>query len=104
MKIAIAAEGKEADSTVSSKGGRSPYYIIFEDGKILESIKNPFARGSGGAGFSVAYMLAEKGVEKVVAGKIGENMVAALREKNIIFIEASESDICEIVVNKILKN
>lgn len=103
MKIAIATEGKESNSTVSSKGGRSPYYIIFEDGKMSESIKNPFAVGAGGAGFSVAYMLAEKGVEKVVAGKVGENMISALREKGIRFIEASESDICEDLVKNIFK-
>lgn len=101
MKIAIASEGKAAESRVSSKGGRAPYYLIIEDGEIVEIIKNPFAVGAGGAGFSVAYMLAEKGVEKVVAGKVGENMVSALKEKNIIFVEASDPDVCEDIVKNI---
>lgn len=104
MKIAVATEGKAVESRVSSKGGRAPYYLIFEGGKIVESIKNPFAVGAGGAGFSVAYMLAEKGVKKVVAGQIGANMVSALKDKDIIFIEAGDSDICADVVEKLLSN
>jgi predicted Fe-Mo cluster-binding NifX family protein len=85
MKIAIASEGKQEDSEISQKGGRSPYYLIFENKKLIEIIKNPFAIGSGGAGFSVVYMLADKKVELVIAGEIGENMVSALKEKQIRF-------------------
>ena len=87
MKIAIASEGKDENSEISSKGGRAPYYLIFENKKLIETIKNPFAKGSGGAGFSVAYMLAEKTVDLVVAGKLGGNMVSALKEKGIDFQE-----------------
>ena len=89
MKIAIASEGKEINSEISQKGGRAPYYLIFENKKLIETIKNPFAKGSGGAGFSVAYMLAEKKVNLVIAGKVGGNMVSALKEKNIEFREES---------------
>jgi len=89
VKIAIASEGKDEDSEISSRGGRAPYYLIFEDKKLIETIKNPFSAGSGGAGFSVAYMLAEKKVDLVVAGKVGGNMVSALKEKGIEFKEES---------------
>ena len=87
MKIAIASEGKNEDSGISQQGGRAPYYLIFEDKKLIEVIKNPFASGSGGAGFSVAYMLAEKKVNLEIAGKVGGNMVSALKEKGIEFKE-----------------
>ena len=89
MKIAIASEGKDENSEISQKGGRAPYYIIFENKKLVETIKNPFASGSGGAGFSVAYMLAEKNVNLVIAGKVGGNMISALKEKGIEFKEKS---------------
>jgi len=65
----------------------APYYLLFEDKKLTETIKNPFATGGGGAGFSVAYMLAEKKVNLVIAGKIGGNMESALKEKGIEFKE-----------------
>ena len=89
MKIAIASEGKDLNSEISSKGGRAPFYLIFENKKLIEVVKNVFAVGGGGAGFSVVYMLADKGIKKVFAGKIGGNMVGALKEKGIGFKEAS---------------
>jgi len=97
MKIAVASEGKDKDSEVSPKGGRAPYYLIFEDKKIVESIQNPFAAGSGGAGFSVAYMLAKKKVNLVVAGKVGENMISALKEKGINFREENNKKVREVI-------
>ena len=49
----------------------------------METLKNPFAIGGGGAGFAVAKMLKDKNVDIVVAGHYGENMIGALEEKNI---------------------
>jgi len=97
MKIAIASEGKDNDSEVSQRGGRAPYYLIFEDKKLIESIKNPFATGSSGAGFSVAYMLADKKIDLVIAGKVGGNMESALKEKGIEFREESEKKVEEVI-------
>ena len=57
--------------------------------ELLEAIKNPFAKGGGGAGFSVAKMLADKNVNKLVAEKIGDNMEGALQERNIEYESAS---------------
>ena len=37
MKIAIASEGKDVDSEISSRGGRAPYYLIFEDKELVEN-------------------------------------------------------------------
>ena len=52
-------------------------------------MKNVFAVGSGGAGWSIAYMLADEKIDLVIAGKIGANMETALKEKNIKSKEAS---------------
>lgn len=87
MKIAIASEGKDVESEVSEKGGRAPYYLVFENKELIETIKNPFAAGSGGVGFSVAHILADKSVELVVAGKFGGNMESVLKDKEIEFKE-----------------
>ena len=97
MKIAIASEGKDKDSEVSQSGGRAPYYLIFENKELIEAIKNPFATGSGGAGFSVAYMLTDKKVDLVIAGKFGGNMESALKEKGIKFKEESGKKVEEVI-------
>jgi len=89
MRIAIASEGKNEDSEISSRGARALFYLVFDDGKLTETIKNPFAVGSGGAGWSVAYMLADKNIDLVVAEKFGPNMEIALKQKKLKFKEAS---------------
>lgn len=83
MKTAVASMGKEESSEISQQAGRAPYYLIFEDGKLSETIENPFAVGGGGAGFGVAKMLADRGVKKVVAGAFGPNMSGALEQRGL---------------------
>ena len=83
MKIAVASDGKDESSTVSTKGARASYYLFFEDGVLVETMKNPFAVGGGGAGWSVAHTLAQKGVELVIAGAFGNNFETALSQKGI---------------------
>ena len=90
MIIAIASTKKDFKGNISDQGGRAPYYLLIdEQNKILEVLKNPFARGGGGAGFSVAKMLEQKNVNKLISGKIGANMQGALQEKNIEYVSAS---------------
>ncbi len=84
MIIAIASTSADLQGSISNQGGRAPYYLLInEENKLLESIKNPFARGGGGAGFGVAKMLAQKNVQKLIAGQIGDNMQSALKERSI---------------------
>ncbi len=89
MKIAIASEEKNEKGEPSLRGGRAPYYLIFDNKKLTKTIKNVFAVGGGGAGWSVAHMLAKEKVELVIAGRIGPNMQFALKEKKIKFKETS---------------
>ncbi len=90
MIIAIASTSGDFKGNISDQGGRAPYYLLLnEKNEILEALKNPFAQGGGGAGFSVAKMLEQKDVQKLIAGKIGDNMQGALQERNIEYISAS---------------
>jgi predicted Fe-Mo cluster-binding NifX family protein len=99
MKIAIASDKKDLSSIVSNRGGRADYYLVFEDKKLVETIKNPFAVGGGGAGFSVIEMLSDKKIDKIICGKFGTNMISAMKEKNINFEEIQDKKIDEIIKN-----
>ncbi len=83
MKKAIASEEKDKNSIISEKAGRAPYYLIFEDKNIIKIIKNPFTIGGCGAGWSVTDMLNDENVQKEIAGNMGANMQAALKQKGI---------------------
>jgi len=92
MVIAIASTKSDLKGDISEQGGRAPYYLLIDEkNEILEVWKNPFAKGGGGAGFSVAKVLEQKNIRKLVAGKIGDNMQGALEQKNIEYISASGS-------------
>ncbi len=90
MKIAIATEEKDPKGTVSDRAGRATFYLIFDDKQsLLETIKNPFSIGGGGAGFSVAKMLADKQVAIVIAGKFGPKISDALETRNVSSVSFS---------------
>jgi predicted Fe-Mo cluster-binding NifX family protein len=84
MKIAIASVEKNEDSKISARGGRAPYYLIFDEkGKFIEVIANPFNMGGGGAGIAVAKMLADMGINVFLAGMVGDKMADALDERGV---------------------
>lgn len=88
MKIAIASTAKTVTGEISPKGGRAPFYLIFDENfKLITFLKNPFASGGGGAGHGVAKILEDECVTKIIVGKVGENMKAALTTTNIELIE-----------------
>lgn len=104
MKIAVASEGENEDSLVSLITGRAPFYLIFEDRKLVKTIKNPFKIGGGGAGIGVAQMLANEGVDMVISGRFGPNVQAWLDSKNIKMYSVEEKASVREVVEEAIKN
>ncbi len=96
MKVAISSDGNKEDSRISEVSGRAPYYLIFENGKLKKVVKNPFRIG-GGAGFSVAAMLADEKVDIVVSGKFGPNMTSSLKEKGIKYKEMHNVSVSDVL-------
>ncbi|MBN1664311.1 MAG: NifB/NifX family molybdenum-iron cluster-binding protein [Deltaproteobacteria bacterium] len=92
MKIAVATIGKDVTSEISPRSGRSKFYLIFnEKGDLIDVISNPFSRGGGGAGFGVAKMLADKGVNIVIGRQVGENMETILNTRGLKYCEMTGS-------------
>lgn len=84
MKIAISATGPSLDDEVDPRFGRCQYLIIADpDTMQFESMQNPNAMASGGAGISTAQMIAQSGVQVVLTGNCGPNASEVLSAAGI---------------------
>jgi len=80
MKIAVAANSKTAEASVSNMAAKCPYYHIFNNkGELIEVIDNPYRDTSRGAGPLAANFLAQKDIDIIVAESFGSKMIDALR-------------------------
>ena len=80
MKVAVAADSKTAEASVSDMAAKCPYYHIFNNkGELIEVIDNPYRDTSGGAGPLAANFLAQKDIDIIVAESFGSKMIDALR-------------------------
>jgi predicted Fe-Mo cluster-binding NifX family protein len=87
-RIAVAAEGKESSSMVSSVAARSPWYLIFDkNGNILEVVENPYKASRGSTAAPVLSFLSEKGVTTIVAGAFGEKMIQGMATRGMRHLE-----------------
>ncbi len=79
-KIAVASNGKDATSSISSKADKCPYYLIFNStGELIEVIGNPHKDAKGGVGPQTADFLARNGVTVVIAETFSAKMIEAMR-------------------------
>jgi len=100
-KIAVAAGGSTPADRVGTVAARSPYFLIFDGtGNLLEVIDNPYKGTQKGAGPLAARFLAQKGVTVAVAEEFGKNMIQAMKEKGIQYLEFQGS--VEAAVNRIV--
>jgi len=79
-KIAVASNSKDPKSSISSKAGHCPYYLIFNDaGELIEVIANPYKDAQRKAGQQTANFLADKGMTLIIAENFGEKMIGVMR-------------------------
>lgn len=110
MKIAISSTGKELSDSVAELFGRCPYFVIaeIENGKIVkaDAIKNENENQISGVGILVAKLLAENGVNAVIAKAIGPRAMDVLKQFNIEVYneEGTVKEVIQKVVDKKLGN
>lgn len=82
MKIAVTSSGKTLESVVDERFGRAPYFLIVE-GEEVEVLENPNLSAGGGVGVQTSQMLADKGVDAVIAGNFGPKAYEVLEAAGI---------------------
>ena len=103
MKIAVATTGPEKTAAISQQAARSPFFLFFDGkGNFLEAVENPSKDLPGGAGQSVASLIAKKGATLIIAGNIGYKMKQALRDYRIEYTE--KTGVAYDVVQTIIQN
>jgi len=87
MKIAVSSTGEKLTDNVSEVFARCPYFIIAEienqEIKKFEAIKNESENQMGGAGISVAQLMAEKDIKAVITKNVGPRALDVLNQFNI---------------------
>ncbi|MBN2380285.1 NifB/NifX family molybdenum-iron cluster-binding protein [candidate division WOR-3 bacterium] len=96
MKIAVSSSGKTLNDIVDERFGRAPYFLIIED-ELLEIIENPNLTAGGGVGVQTSQMLADRGVDAVIAGNFGPKAFQVLSAAGIKAYSASGIKVSEAV-------
>lgn len=90
MKVAIAAQGDSLQSPMDPRFGRCAYFVIVDtDTMQYEAIENSAAQQGSGAGIAAAQLVADQGVEAVVAGNFGPNSTQVLQAAGIRMLQAA---------------
>ena len=102
IRIAVAANGKSAQASVSNMAAKCPYYLIFNNkGELIEVVDNPHKDASRGAGPLASNFLAGRGISIVIAENFGTKMGNTLEKKNGIYFEFK--GVADNAIKKVLK-
>lgn len=89
-KLAVAAEGSDVNSSISSRAARASFYLIFEkNGRMIMSIQNTAAEESSGVNSKAVKLLEKYGVGTLVAGDFGGKILDAMKEQEIKHVIAT---------------
>lgn len=84
MKIAVSATGGSMSALVSEQFGRCAYFLIVDSEDMkFEPVSNSATGMSGGAGPEAVRVIAAKGAEVVLTGRVGLNAENALKAAGI---------------------
>lgn len=94
MKVAVSASGGSLEAPVNPRFGRCPYYLIIETETMeFEAVPNASMGAPSGAGIGAAQIVAGKGVEAVLTGRVGPNAMAAFSRAGIKIVTGVQGSV-----------
>lgn len=93
MKLCITSTGKELEAKIDTRFSWAAYFLIIDtDTNGLEVVENTAAASGQGAGIGAAQLVADKGVEGLLTGRVGPNAWDAFRISGIKLFEGVSSE------------
>ncbi len=100
MKVAVTSVGKDLDSMIDERFGRSSYFIIVDtDSDEFEVSENEGLSSAHGTGVQAAQFIVEKGIQVIITGNIGPNAIKVLKESGIDVFTANSMTVRQALAN-----
>ncbi|AEE90453.1 Dinitrogenase iron-molybdenum cofactor biosynthesis protein [Tepidanaerobacter acetatoxydans Re1] len=100
MKVAVTSVGKDLDSMIDERFGRSSYFIIVDtDSDEFEVSENEGLSSAHGTGVQAAQFIVEKGIQAIITGNIGPNAIKVLKESGIDVFTANSMTVRQALAN-----
>lgn len=101
MKIAIAADTANTDDPISMNAARAPCYLVFnEEGKLLETINNPYSSVEKCVAPRTARLLRQHHINTLIASDFGDRFSELLRQHHISTV-VSQGPTSDVIKNMI---
>lgn len=98
MKLAVTSTGPTLSSQLDPRFGRCTYFIIIDsDDLSFQSVPNPSAAATSGAGPRAAQLLVDQEVATVLTGECGPKASRALTAAGIDVITNCQGGIIDVV-------
>jgi predicted Fe-Mo cluster-binding NifX family protein len=98
MKVCVTATSGSLDAQVDPRFGRCQYFLVVDlDTMRFEAMPNPGIGAMGGAGIQAAQIVAKKGVELVITGRLGPNAYQTLSAAGIKMITGAFGTVREVI-------
>lgn len=93
MKIAVPTkDNTNLQVEVEDRFGRAPYFAIIDsESKEVEFVNNSAQKAASGAGVQAAQLIADEGVEVLLAGNIGPKAFAGLEKAGIEMYQTEQT-------------
>ena len=100
MKIAVSSSGKDLNSQVDPRFGRSAYFVIVDTNDMsFEAFDNESIALGGGAGIQASQFVASKGIKAVITGNVGPNAVRTLSAAGVEVFVGQAGTVREVIEN-----
>ena len=99
MKVAVSSSGRDMQSIVEPRFGRSPWFLLVdtESGQVTALDNSGSLDSSLGSGIATARNLAGLGVDLVLTGMVGPKAVEVLAAAGVTVLEGTGGTVDEVI-------